>query len=327
MIVKNEYVQIQVGDKTYTKKNMILDKYLKKIFESQINPSFLSFSYIYNCYLKLDTPLENISYDSELDGFDFDITLNNGLTQGSLIQREKLFLNNSIKTNSNILMTYKFTSDGDFQYNNFMERGKKNEFDRFNGRKITAIGFGNSGIYAVVDVSDLNIIINSDEKIIITRVDLFQSDAICNGFDYPLHLVNFTANYNSYFNNMSGELNCVIAQLYSIGLGNKLGLMEDEQIIDFEEVEIGDTNIQIDYQDTISVGIYPSENLYPSDTLYPKKDNSKYLILKYRLGKIDYHTDEITYLDEYYTMNYKYDLSMYDGQNKNISFNLKIERM
>lgn len=325
MIVKNEYVQIQIGNKTYTKRNMILDTYLKKIFESQINPSFDLDADITRCYLKLNTPLENISYDSELSSNNFDIVLSSGIR--SMIEGENLFKNNSIRTNNNIVMNYKFTSDGDFQYktNSGWKNGEKNDFDMFNGKKITNIGFGNSGIYAVLDVSDLNIIINSDEKVIITRVDLYQSDAICSGFDYPLHLVNFTAKYNA--KEVDGVESCTIAELYSIGLGNKIGLMEDEDIIDFEQVEIGDTDLTIEMQKTISRGIYPSELLFPRNNLYPKKDNSKYLILKYRLAKIETIHNTKTYLDEYYTMSYRYNFGRYNEQEKTISFNLKIERM
>ena len=325
MKIKNEYVQIKIGDKTYTKKNMILDIYINKIFQSQINPSFSLDAEINSCFIKLDNPLENISYDSLLSGNDFDIVLENGIR--SLADGEELFINNSVKTNNNVLINYKFTSDGDFQYKyqNIWINGNKNDFDIFNGRKITNIGFGSNDCYAVVDVSDLNIIINSDEKVIITRVDLYQSDGVCNGFDYPLHLVNFNAKYNS--RDVEGVEKCTVAQLYSIGLGNVPGLMLDEQVIDFSQAQIEDNNITINFSRRINKGIYPSNNLFPSVNLFPKKDNSKYLILKYRLVEIENIYNTKTYLDKYYTMSYKYDLSMYDNQQKNISFNLKIERM
>ena len=35
MRVKNEYVQIKVGNRTYIKQNMILDIYLKRLFDMQ----------------------------------------------------------------------------------------------------------------------------------------------------------------------------------------------------------------------------------------------------------------------------------------------------
>lgn len=332
MKVKNEYVQIQIGNKTYTKRNMILNKYLEKIFESQINPSFNLGAEIKYCYLKLDTPLENIDYDSNLTGSEFDIILSSGVS--SIIDGEKSFINNSVKSNSNVLINYKFTSDGSFQYKTSgWQNGKKNDFEMFNGRKITNIGFGNNGVYAILDVSDLNIIINSNEKVIITRVDLYQSDAICKGFDYPLHLVNFSAKYNA--QDISGIESCVIAQLYSIGLGSIKGLMETEHVIDFEsnDVVINDTNIEISFRDYLMKGIYPSERLFPHTRLYPQLDTSKYVLLKYRLGRINSTNNSITYLDEYYTMSFENDFSSYidpeggPAVREPITFNLSIERM
>lgn len=328
MKVKNEYVQIQVGNKVYTKRNMILNKYLNRIFVNQINPSYTTRNDITNCYLKLDTPLQNIDYDSELSSSDFDIVLQS--SNKSIIDEEKIFNSFSTKTKDGIIVSYKFTNDGDFQYkeNRSWKNGKQNEFNRFSGRKVTAIGFSSkiSGILAVVDVSNMNIIINQNEEFIVSRVDRYQSDAICNGFEYPLHLVNFNAKYNARYDSNTGRSTCTMAQLYSIGLGNKIGLMESEHIIDFDEATVGNNNIELEFSDLIKVGHYPSETLFPSVSLFPKKDNSRYIILKYRLLDINDLSSK-TYLDKYYTMNYRYDLSKYNNQTKNILFNLKIERM
>lgn len=329
MKIKNEYIKIEVGNKTYIKKNMILNKYLNKIFQSQINPSFTLNSNITKCYLKLDTPLENISYDSELSGDVFEVNI--GMATGTIERDNQIYERNSTKNNDSIIVSYRFASDGDFQYKEygFWHNGTQNDFNVFNGRKITNIGFGNSGVYAVVDVSDLNIILNGNEKLIISRVDLYQSDAICEGFNYPLHLVNFTAKYNANFDSYTGKETCEVAQLYSIGLGNIPGIMVNEHIIDYEseDVIIGDNNITINFNEFIKKSIYPSENLFPSNSLFMKEDNTKYLILKYRMLRIESVHDEKTYLDEYYTMNYKYDLSEYDNHYKSISFNLEIERL
>lgn len=325
MKIKNEYIKIEVNNKTYIKKNMILNKYLNKIFQSQINPSFSLYANIRSCGLKLDTPLENISYDSELSFNDFDVSIT---TDTSSIEREsQIYERNSTKNNDSIIVSYRFASDGNFQYKEYgsWHNGKQNEFSMFNGRKITNIGFGSSGVYAVVDVSDLNIVLNGNEKLIISRVDLYQSDGICKGFDYPLHLVNFTAKYKP----NSIDNSCQVAQLYSIGLGNVPGVIVNEHIIDYEseDVIIGDNNITINFDDDIKESIYPSENIFPSDSLYMKDDNTKYVILKYRMLRIESVHNTKIYLNEYYTMSYKYDLSIYDGQNKNISFNLEIERL
>lgn len=319
MRIGNEYVQIKKGNKNYIKQNTILDIYLQRILNSQINPSYSTRPEITNCYIKLDTPLENITPSSNLEyPNDFDIKFYKNIFEEYTFKKMSTMYKNKVD------VRYKFTKDGFFQYNGNIY-GSMNDFDMFDGRKITAIGFGlNNTCYAVVDVSNMNIVINQGEELSISRLDTHQSDAIVYNYDYPLHLVNYIAN-KDYDMNLGEQ---TIAQLYSVGLGNKLGLMESEHIIDFEsdDVEISDTNINIIFNETISVGRYPSENLFPSEHLFPKKDNSKYILLKYRLVRVD-NDDNKTYLDEYYTMSYNIDLSRYNGQQKDISFNLEIERM
>lgn len=318
MKIKNEYVQIKQGNKTYTKRNMILNKYLKGLLDNQIDAVHSNSTNINQCYIKLDTPLENVDYDSVLYASNFDVVLYKSSTN-FLGNESKEFKRIATTSNDNIIMRYKFTEDGLFRYDN--DFYLMNEFSKFNGRKVCTIGFGGDNkCYAVVDVSNMNIILNTNEEFIISRVDLLQSDGECKGFAYPLHLVNFNAYYD--VNQLGNEY--TIARLYSIGLGNKVGLMESEQIIDFEQVDRQDNSITIDFSELIKVGHYPSETLFPG--FYPTMDNSKYLILKYRLYRMDIGDLEQP-LDEYYTMSYKYDLSKYENQTKNISFTLSIERM
>ncbi len=314
MRIGNEYVQIKLGNKTYIKKNMILDKYLNLIFRGQINPDINNPALINCCFIKFDTPLENISYDSDLTKNDFDIRMLTSTTTIKLYEQN--FLRSSERTSDKITLRYKFAFDSAFFEGDTIHEAI--DFRNYIGRKITAVGFGYyEDCFAVVDTSKMNIIINNSEQIEITRVDNFQSDAKCIGFDYPLHLVNFNAYYNT--NNSANEF--TIAKLYSIGLGNKEGLIENE--IELYDTTIGYDNIKIDFSEQIKVGHYPSEDLLPG--FYPTMDNSKYLILKYRLCRINL-ANQITELDEYYTMSYKNDLSQYAWQLKDISFTLKIER-
>lgn len=318
MKVKNEYVQIKVGEKTYTKKNMILNEFIKRIFKSQINASYKNFPVITECYIKLDTPLENIDYDSELSYDDFNIKIISRYYQSPL---QEVFDKFSTKTKNCITLMYKFTNDYSFIYRDEYgndEQGTMNQFNRFIGRKVTAIGFGCfNTCLAVADVSNMNIILNKNEEFIISRVDTYQSDAICDGYDYPLHLINFKT-YRE-----EGTNDTIVAQLYSIGLGNKIGLMESEVPINFENLNVEDDNVSIPYYDNIKVGNYPSNELNLG--FYPTGDNSKYLMLRYRLYRIDLASNK-TYINKSYTMSYPYDYSKYDGQAKSMVFNLKIER-
>lgn len=328
MKITNEYVQIKLGDKTYTKKNLILNKYIERLFRSQIYADNSQRAEIINCFLKLDTPLEDITPESEfIADEDFDVIFFGGTRDR--YEGENKFNNMTSKTNNTVVIRYKFNNDGMFEYNG--DYFYNNEFGMFNGRKITAIGFGyGNNVYAVADVSNMNIIINQNESIMISRVDKYQSDAICYGFDYPLHLVNHSAHldekYTTGINPETGEEETTNeetrAQLYSVGLGNKLGLMETEHIID-ENYEVSSHSIQLDFNETIKLGHYPNENLRLG--FYPTLDNSKYLIVKYRLYRIN-GFGQVYYLDDYYTMSLPLDLTEYEGENKEIIFNLSLWR-
>lgn len=315
MKISNKYVEIKQGKKIHRKHNMILNEYLKYIFNSQINTEH-DLSSITRCYLKLDTPIENVDYNSELDGLlDFDIFIYPSYNA------------NFVANKKTITVTYKF-DDSRFAYNGSYYTGKN--FDDFNGRKITAIGFGtNRKCFTFLDTSNMNIIINSKEDFIITRVDNIQSSGIANGIEYPLHLINDSARREEVTKEIDVEGRTItvkestMAELYSIGFGNTNGLMEEEYLISDVEIERDETSITFNVQRDKKTGHYPSENLDLG--FYPTMDNSKYLLFKYRLYrryKNDF-SDEyvINYLDKYYTMN------MANEDFGNLNVKLKIERL
>lgn len=316
MKVKNNFVKIQNGDKTYIRQNMILNTYIKRIFDGQLDLNHLT-SKISSCFIKLDTPIENVDYDTELSRTDFDITFFGG-TSDSYVGENK-FNKISERNKNNIKINYLFNNEGLFYANG--QNYYANEFNMFNGRKITAIGFGNVNVvFTFLDTSNMNIIINGDEGLNVTREDIFQSDGVCNGFEYPLHLVNDSALYNLEYEEQGSESIPIItkAQLYSVGFGNTLGLMEEEYLIGDVQVARDDTSITLDLTRTKKVGHYPSENLHLG--FYPTMDNSKYLIFKYRLYK--HKSDNTnTYLDEYYTM------SMPNENFGDLEIKLKLERL
>ena len=313
MKVKNEYIEIKIGDKIHKKQNMILNTYINRLFASQLD-TVHSQSNINNCYLKLDTPIENVDYDTVLSGNDFDIELINSMNNVK-IESTLNKTTNSVKVKTN------FTSNPFFEYKGVYY--SPNEIEIFKGRKITAIGFGyGNTCFAFLDTNNMNIVINTNEEIRITRVDSFTTDGICSGIDYPLHLVNDFA-YKDY---VSSNNSRTMAQLYSVGFGNTLGYMEEEYLVDSVLDERTDTTISFDIGRTRKVGHYPSETLMPG--FYPTKDNSKYLIFKYRLYREYYEYDEhgdsqriIEYLDEYYTENIK------NENFGNLNVKLKLERL
>ncbi len=317
MKVKNEYVEIKIGNKTYRHQNMILDEYLKRLFNMQLDISRTN-CVITQCYLKLDAPLENVEYDSQIPKSSFDITMS------TPINNELLFLRFSERNENSIKMNYTFNNNSYFYVDGvIVEATEINR--RYANRRIMGIGFGNSSvdnIYAYLDTSNMNIVINSGEEISIVRVDSIQSDGVCDGLEYPLHLVNDIAKkdvevveiqhlvYENFFKK---------AQLYSVGFGNVKGIMEEEYLIDDLTLERTDTSISFNINRTKNVGKYPSNNLMPG--FYPLKDNSKYLIFKYRLYMANTPSSRYYYLDDYYTM------SMPNETFGNLNIKLKIERL
>lgn len=319
MKIENEYVEIKKGNKVYRKQNMILNTYLKEIFASQFNNQH-DLARITDCYIKLDTPIENVNYDSELTRNDFDIYLyssdnltTNVITSGNAIKLIYNFVNKSFN--------YK-KSDGTWG-----SAGETN-FDIFSGRKITAIAFGMDVCYTFLDTNNMNIIINKGENFAFTRVDNIISDGIPKGIEYPLHLINDVAKKDLKWKeiDVGGRIIYVKettrAKLYSIGFGNTMGYMEEEYLIDDVEVDRDNYSITFNVSRTKKVGHYPSENLQLG--FYPTMDNSKYLIFKYKLYR-RYKNDfsdqyVITDLDKYYTM------SKLNDNFGNLEVKLKIER-
>lgn len=320
MKIKNEYVQIKNGDRTYTKKNTLLDRFLQRIFNSQINLEHNS-AEINACYLKFDIPLE---YDdiNNVTKNDFDVELYGGTSSGTSSRNNFDFMSEKNKNSVKITYNYNPFSSSLFSYKGRLYEA--NEFKMFIGKRITAIAFGSGVLFAIVDTNNMNIYIDNNESFEITRVDLYQSDGVVSGFDYPLHLVNDSAHYEQKYGNNMEEV--TMAQLYSVGFGNSLGLMEQEHLINDVLNELGDTYIYLNVNRKRQLGHYPSENLQLG--FYPTSDNSKYLIFKYRLYKkitnidtLGETTIDYEYLDQYYTM------SKLNKDFGNLQIKLKIERL
>ena len=311
MKISNKYVEIKMGNKKYRKQNMILNTYLKRIFDMQINDNH-NVCLINRCYLKLDTPIENVDYNTELDGLlDFDVFIYPSYNE------------NIISNKNTISLNYKF-DDSRYMYNgkNFVDKS----FSQFNRRKITAIGFGmNRDCFTFLDTDNMNIYINTNEDFLISRLDIIRSDGVADKIEYPLHLINDTARKDAK-TIVDGDYQfseTTMAKLYSVGFGNTIGLMEEEYLIDNVETSRDDFSITFDVLRTKKIGHYPSENLHLP--FYPTMDNSKYLIFKYRLYRRYYNSNTeqyvITDLDKYYTM------SKPNENFGNLEIKLSIERL
>jgi hypothetical protein len=316
MKVKNEYVEIKIGNKTYTKQNMILNTYLNALLECELDENHLPLI-LSPCGIKLDTPIENVDYDSLLYRQDFDIVLFSP------------YIPTVIGSKNNVKTIYTFDDNSTFFYkkSDGTWGGGARDFSMFVGRKITAIGFRaglNNPTLAFLDTSNMNIVLDSKEQFKITRVDNISSDGISQGIDFPLHLANDPARKDPevVYEDDMGFVEYTMAQLYSVGFGNVPNLMEEEYLIDDIETDIDDNSITFNINRTKKIGHYPSETLYPG--FYPTMDNSKYLIFKYRLYRryTNSNSQFVTrYLDEYYTM------SKPNENFGDLEIKLKIERL
>lgn len=305
MKIENEYVNIKCGNKTFNKHNFFLNNYLKLFSKSQIDYSYKLDVYklLTTCYLKLDTPLDNVTYDSELNSQDFDYTMF-GLQH---------LLNT---TNKTISLTYRYNNSDDVDRENLI------------GHKIMAIAFGGaSEIYTYLDTSEYDLEI-TDGLINIARKDNFSTDAICS-YDYPYHLCPIKEDYEYESGGILNETK-KYSILYSVGLGKSAGNMEEEYIIGenaiiYEEDDFTynfvlkkatdsgvyplSNNIfpSIDLQPKtfkIKTSKYPSNNIYAGSNLYPSVGDYKYIIMKYRFYYIDIETEQPTFINEYYTMSF-----------------------
>ena len=70
MKIHNEVVEIKIGNKKYEFKNLILNEYLKRFAEKQLdmfeNRNLLKSTELNYCFLKFDEPIENLNQNIEL---------------------------------------------------------------------------------------------------------------------------------------------------------------------------------------------------------------------------------------------------------------------
>ena len=321
MQVKNEYVKLKTSKKEYVFRNWIYDSYLKlfsdnqkELYEMQGITETVA-TELSVCCIKLNTPLDNYQ---NADASDFDI----------FIPCKNVEVTGNAKGVSVI-----------YDYSSLMiNYANKIDLTEYDGQKITAIGF--CGItryidvspvyelYACVDTSYYSIQINADDGISISRKDTISSNAVCDGIEYPLHLAPVLQRRSEPDDKYKGATGRIRAILYSVGFGSTRGKMQQEFVIgeDAKIETINNFTYGIAMKNPVEMPKYPSaftfpgsnrypvapkysrssypreKGLYPSSRRYPMKAGYNYIIFKYRL----YYnvTNNIEYLDEYYTMSY-----------------------
>lgn len=324
MKVKNEYVKIKSGKKEYTLKNYIYDSYLKlfsdcqkELYDYDYGITEIDKTKLVTCHIKFDEPLEDYR-NANISDFDIEIPLK----QYSLTGNEKG--TSTIYEYSSLMINYANPID----------------LTPYDGKKITAIGFGGVTryidvtpileLYACVDTSYYSIYVNKEQGIEISRKDTIQSNAVCDGYQYPLHLAPVLERFSEEDDEHHGAVARIRPILYSVGFGTMRGKISQEWIIgedaviqtidDFSYgvamknptgIAIHPSNsmhpsssrypIQPEYKKTL----YPNANIHPSSNKYPMKSGYNYIIFKYRLY-YSLSQFETIYLDEYYTMSYGY---------------------
>ena len=312
MIVANKLIKINNGQKEYILQNHICNKYLKYINNAQFYESDNQYIIarqrrtIYKCYIKLDTPIENPEEAMYTD-FDFSLIYSADDKTGSL---------------NSCTITYIVDSSMNVEDTS----GNEKVLNDYANRTITGIGFTNvyGEVLAYLDTTLYGIKIIKDEALNITRVDEFQTNMPCIGYNYPLHLIPYIPRYVVTSN--SSIMYYVSARLYSVGFGTTKNRMNYEYILDNDEIDI--TKTDTEYSFNLKTGdktdiypsillqpnsrkyplkryikkeLYPLIRIHPSTRKYPIESNYKYIIFKYQICEQKSDESTITKLNEFYT--------------------------
>ena len=324
MKIQNEYIKITQGSRIITLNNYIYDEYLSLFSTTQYNVDddrIIQLNQeqqnkeLAEIYIKIDDPIDDIR-NADIDDFDIFTTI-----------KSENFV--EYKNGVSIFYNYSFDLAHDIATNLPIDK------EDYYNRKITALGFGrNQNIFACLDVNNYEIYIIEDENLTITRKDNILSEAICYGYDFPVHLSPIGDSKDAIYNPISEQLETKYAQIYSVGFAKTLGIIDEEFIIgdDINIKIIDDTKFSFNLKKGDEVSLYPQNNLYTgndvyplplyvqhefypqndlytSNDLYPSDSNYKYICYKFRLYTIHWTGTsptegyfEIQYLDEYYTM-------------------------
>lgn len=334
MKIKNESVTIKIGNKERVFKNLILNNYLDLYAES-----FVSFKqkWLPDCFIKF----QDTQYiDEDSTTMDYDVIL-----EANFKDMQQIFTENNV-TN---------------KYMYYTELSISASIQDFKEKPITGLGFGKfdhatqkATIYAFLDISNYNIIIQDGQEIVISRTDKIITDlqfySPFSEVTFPVHL---TMNGISQITGM--EYDTIYSKLYSIGTGTLYNQINNEVLVedlDFKKIGTGLVGIEgaKDYaiypssttypnftlypgrtaEDLAKLeiidngeGLYPSPYLYPNLTTYPKLATDKWVIYKFKLYKQLYSGEQEIIQDTglYYYQVQKTDLT------GNIKLEIKYERV
>lgn len=297
--IKNLEINIKIGKKEYSFKNLILDSLLNNYAISLVdkNKYNSNFKTPGSCAIKFSA-INDVNSDMKLKNNNFDICISNT----SRI---------SDTSKNNIINKYICDSEIAYIWDYSKQTAQNIKLKDYEGYKIYFLGFSygwdpDNDTLAVLDVSNYDIYIQKGEEIQITRIDEISSDAIFTSLhekiNCPVHLLPLGIdgiipeqklvaqdglNYITIYNN-------AYARLTNFGFGNKPDNIELEYDIE-GNYEVNENIFSIK-KIWSPKGLYPSQDLYPSDDLYPDDIPYEYLILKFKLFQ-KVAEDDATYED------------------------------
>ena len=185
MKIKNDSVRIQIGNKKYDFHNLILNEYIKRLINKQLskesatNLTLTESTILTYLLLKLDTPINNLTQDSSITNYNFDIAIVHGASKHQNISEKQVVM----QYDYNVLIN-------DYVIDlNLVQQGKKSPetikyLSDFYDRKITAIGFTTHWypykevpVCAVLDTSNYSIFLERNQDLTISRKDIITTDA------------------------------------------------------------------------------------------------------------------------------------------------------
>ena len=361
MKIKNDCIEIKIGNKKYEFKNLILDTYLQKFVHSQLAPSDDNVRLRRNLKtigIKFDEPIKDINEKSKINILESDIVTYSASLFETVEGAEK-----TIYVDYRYNIPYSTVGSNayyiDIDKLNIEEDVAIYSLEKFKGKKIVQIffasywiGLNDNPLYidAILDVSNFDMYVQENQDIYITRKDTISTDALFYTNDnklikYPEHLspikvldifnqgeISFEYEEGSYIGIKAHK---AYSQLYSIGFSNSINKIEKEFINgkDFTAVEEDNKlkiiNIENKYLGSL---IYPNINIFPSLNLYPLQEKFKYIVYKYKLFQdyiLYYDTVEDNWVREdrdtglYYLQAKEIDLP----ENKNVDLIISYDRI
>lgn len=271
MKIKNKEVTIKVGNKLKTFTNLIMNSYLDLFADSFLDFKDKNLPYCLVNFTKFNLDINESSTTMEYD---------------TILEAD--FANNvEILSGSNIINKYYYKDPvADYPY-----------LEEFKGQTIKQLGFANWDaekndyvVYAYLDVSKYQIIIQENQPVIISRVDKISSDMQFwtnnRKLKAPYHLTG-----RGMIEVKGMEYQTTIPKLYSIGFGILPYLFTEEKLVNelnIKKTGTGTINITDDFSNYRNKDLFPQEDLYPREDLYPQKPTANLLIYKFKMYKIIY---------------------------------------